>query len=490
MAKRLKNQDEHFAQQRERALWAHMWRLECFTVDAYFGWCEAHGFRADTKKSSLNLCQEFAFHQKRNADECLRQSRISRNPIDAIGLFCDEQIELDDIKSVRLREVCQKITAASLSKYERRSLHRFLSSIWAVSKLPMQSEIQNQQQLNYIDALIAVHRRRRRWIRSLDQWRPQTHNREKQFLSLVRHLLITYQVPDFLGSVWFRTDDIATDYQQWYVDIGRGSSPRAGPSPIPLTKKVAHYFLRAPGNFSVEQAIRFGQIMAMDGSIRLCNAVIESRLGADFSNDDFWQSVINFFIRSPNLDLSQVGPIVDFIQHHKFERQQVFRDGGEARSLPPPQPNFSMQRRTLRALLAQVNEWHHRLGKVKVDSSMRWAASGIRPASYVRGKDDKRVIWRFSELLSQKELAREGNAMRHCVATYSRHCRDGNSSIWSMTSEDAGGNVRRRQTIEVSRHKRIVQCRGRMNKHPSDQERQLVALWAKAESLALSLHGF
>ena len=200
--------------------------------------------------------------------------------------------------------------------------------------------------------------------------------------------------------------------------------------------------------------------------------------------------MIHFFIRSPDLDLSQVGPIVDFIQHHKFERQQVFLDGGEARWLPPPQPNLSMQKRTSRALLAQVDDWHRRLGKVKVDSSMRGASSGIRPAGYARGKDDNRVIWRISELLSQKELAREGNALKHCVATYSRHCRDGNSSIWSMTSEDAGGNVRRRQTIEVDRHKKIVQCRGRMNEHPTDQERQIVALWAKAESLALCIHGF
>lgn len=490
MAKRRKNQDEHLAQQRERALSAHMWRLERFTVDDYFSWCEARGFRTDTKKSPLNMRQELAFHQKEKALECLRQSRVSRNPIDVMGALCDEAIEIDDIKSVRLREVCQRITAASLSKYERGSLHRFLSTIWAVSKLPMQFEIQHRQQLNYVDALIGIHRLRRRWIRSIDQWRPQSHNREKQFLSLVRHLLVSYKVPEFLGSVWFRTDESANKYQQWYVDIGSGRNPREGPAPVPLTSKVAHYFLQAPKSYSVEQAIRFGQIKAYGGSVRLCSAVIESRLGTDFSNDEFWQSVIRFFIRNPDMDLSQVGPIVDYIQHHKFERQQIFLDGGEARWLPPPQPNLSMQRRTLRALLAQVNEWHHRLGKVKVDSSMRWAASGIRPASYVRGKDDKRVVWRISELLSQKELAREGNAMKHCVATYSRHCRDGNSSIWSMTSEDAGGNVRRRQTIEVNRHKRIVQCRGRMNNHPSDQERQIVAFWAKSESLSLSLHGF
>ena len=121
---------------------------------------------------------------------------------------------------------------------------------------------------------------------------------------------------------------------------------------------------------------------------------------------------------------------------------------------------------------------------------MRWTPSGIRPGNYLRGKEAQRVIWRISELLSHKELVREGNALKHCVATYSRQCRDGHSSIWSMTSEDAAGNVRRRQTIEVRRYKRIVQCRGRMNKHPTEQERHIVRLWAKAESLEVCVHGF
>jgi len=485
MAKRHKNQNEQLADQREQALSAHMWRLECFSVDDYFSWCASRGFRADKNKSLLNMRRELACHQKQNAVECLQQSRVSRNPIDVIGELCDEAIELDDVKSVQLHQVCHRIALASLSKHERRSLHEFLSTIWSVSKLPMQSEIQNGQQLNYIDALIAIHRRRRRWIRPIDRWQPRTHNREKQFLSLVRHLLITYDVPKFFGSVWFRTDTSATKYQKWYVDVGNGRNPGLGSAPVPLTKKVAHHFLQAPDGYSIEQAIRFGQIKASGGGVRLCNAVIESRLGTDFSNDEFWQSVIRFFISNPDLDLTQVGPIVDFIQHHKFERQEVILEDGETRWLPPPQPNLSMQKRTLRALLTQVDEWHCRLGKVKADAGVRWASSGIRPASYMRGKDDKRVIWRINELLSQKELVREGSALRHCVATYGRQCRGGHSSIWSMTSEDAVGNVRRRQTVELNRQNKIVQCRGRMNKNPNEQEWQIIRLWAKAESLAL-----
>ena len=490
MAKRRKNSNDHFAQQRERALSAHMESLECFTVGDYLKWCATRGFRANTDKSPLNMRHELAYHRKQVADDRLRQSRIARNPIDVIGAICEKKMECADIGSVGLREVCERIPAASLAERDLQSLRHFLTRIWTVSKLPVQSEQENHRQLYYIDALIGVHRLRQHWIRSIDQWRPHTHNRAKQFLSLVTHLLVSYKVPEFFGSAWFRTDEAAAKYQKWYVDVGNGRNPREGPAPIPLTKKTAHYFLQAPKGYSIEHAIRYGQVKALGGSLRLCNAIIETRLGTDFSNDDFWQEVIRFFARNPDLDLSQVGPIVDFIQHHKYERQQVVLAGGETRWLPPPQPNLSMQKRTLRALLSQVEEWHRRLGKVKADLSMRWTPSGVHPGTYIRGKDAQRVIWRISELLSHKELVREGNALKHCVATYSRQCRDGHTSIWSLTSEDAVGNVRRRQTIEVSRYKRIVQCRGRMNKHPTEQESQIVRLWAKAESLEVCLHGF
>lgn len=490
MAKRRKNQNEHLAQRREEVLSAHMQSLECFTVEHYLDWCRARGFRADTRKSLLNILKEQESYKKQNAVEHLLQSRLARNPIDVIAAVCDGKLDPDNISSFPLREVCQRIRIESLAKHERRSLREFLSTIGLVSKLPMQSEIRDRIQLNYMDALLALHRLRRHWLRSIDQWRPKTHNRERQFLSLVRHLLTTYSVPDFLGSVWFRTDAPAPRYQQWYVDIGNGKNPRAGPAPVPLTKKTAHYFLQAPNGYSVEQAVRFAQVKALGGGIELCTAIIESRLGTEFSNDEFWQGVIRFFIRHPELELSQVGPIVDFIHHQKFEGLQVVLGDGETRWLPPPQPNLSMQKRTLRALHAQVDQWHHRLSKVKVESGMRWAASGVRPASFVRAKDNQRITWRINELLSQKDLLREGNALRHCVATYSRACRDGDSSIWSLISEDACGNVRRRQTIQVSRHSEIVQCRGRRNKEPTEQERQIVRLWAKAESLTLRLHGF
>ena len=490
MAKRYKNRDEDFARQRDHALGAHMWSLGCLSVDDYFRWCRARGFRADEYKSCFDMQRELEYHERQRAVERLRESRAARNPIDVIRALCEGAIEPGDVVSVRLREVCYRITAASLSKYERRSLYKFLSALWGVSKLPMQFEIHNGQALYYIDALIAVHRCRRAWKRPLDQWRPVSHNREKQFLSLVRHLLTCYGVPRFFGSVWFRTDPSAARYQKWYVDVGNGCNPGQGPVPVPVTKRVAHYFLKAPDSYSIEQAVRFGQIMTCGGSLRLCNAVIETRLGSDFSNDEFWQSVIRFFVRNPDLDLSQVGPIVDFLQHHKFERQQVFLEDGRTRWLPPPQPNLSMQKRTLRALLTQVDEWHRRLGKVKGDAGTRWTPSGIRPANFVRGKGERQVIWRITELLSHKELVREGNALKHCVGTYSRRCRDGHSSIWSMTSEDAAGNVRRRQTIEVDRHKKIVQCRGRMNNLPGVQEKHVVALWAKSELLALGLSGF
>ncbi|MFK8029837.1 MAG: PcfJ domain-containing protein [Gammaproteobacteria bacterium] len=407
-----------------------------------------------------------------------------------VAAVCNDTLHFSEVESVPLRGVCERIANGGLCKKEWPLLRDFIMRIWVRSKLPVKSEHRDGQTLYYIDALISVYRLRESWIRPLDDWRPKTHNREKQFLSLVRHLLVSYKVPEFFESVWFRRDDSAQQYQQWYVDIGAGQSMREGPSPIPLTKKTAHHFMHAPRGYSIEQAVRFGQIRALGGSRKLCAAVIETRLGADFSNDLFWQSVLRFFIANPTLDLTQVGPVIDFLYHQKFEQQELQLDGGAVRRVPPPQPNLSMQKRTLTSLQTQVDEWHERLGKVKVDAAMRWSASTIRPAAYVRGKDDKQIIWRINELLSQKELLQEGRALKHCVVRYSSGCLAGRTSIWSLTREDACGNVRRSQTIEVSRHKKIVQCRGLGNRYPTEQERYFVRLWAKSEALDLALHGF
>jgi hypothetical protein len=53
--------------------------------------------------------------------------------------------------------------------------------------------------------------------------------------------------------------------------------------------------------------------------------------------------------------------------------------------------------------------------------------------------------------------------MRHCVASYAQSCALGHSSIWTMELRTRAG-VEKHQTIELTRDRFIVQCRGKQNR--------------------------
>ena len=139
--------------------------------------------------------------------------------------------------------------------------------------------------------------------------------------------------------------------------------------------------------------------------------------------------------------------------------------------LVPPQPNLAMKGRDPETLLRSVADWHRRLNRQKAARVTYWEPSGIPPFRHEEGKDENRKVYTISELLCSRDLDAEGRAMGHCVATYWRLCESGQSSIWSLTVEDASGRVERRLTLEVrSGQWIIVQARGKSNLPPSAEE--------------------
>ena len=127
---------------------------------------------------------------------------------------------------------------------------------------------------------------------------------------------------------------------------GLGRSVRRGRTPIPVTKRMVHAFLQAPAHYSIEAALRWGQVHALGGDAWLTEALVATQLGRSFEHDDFWVTAIRFFIANPLLDRCHVGPIVDYLQHQRFEARVVFVAPGVRERQPPPQPNLSMHGRT------------------------------------------------------------------------------------------------------------------------------------------------
>ena len=93
--------------------------------------------------------------------------------------------------------------------------------------------------------------------------------------------------------------------------------------------------------------------------------------------------------------------------------------------------------------------------------------------------------WVIRELLSTAELIAEGRAMQHCVASYAHACTKGHCSIWAMELHTRSG-VEKRQTIEVTRQRTIVQSRGKANRLPTARELNVLRRWADTNNLTLS----
>ena len=259
--------------------------------------------------------------------------------------------------------------------------------------------------------------------------------------------------------------------------------------PLPYTKRMAHHFMQAPSDFTVESALRWGQNYGLGGSERLVRAVIPTRLGIQFDHDDFWLTVMQFFVANPMLDLAQVGPIIDYIYRQRFESQDVFVGPGVVERRPPAKPNFSMKGRTPASLLRQVESWHRALAKTEQPRA-DWTPSGIEGFEFMEGTErgGSLKIWTIGELLSTRALVAEGRKMKHCVATYAHSRGSGACSIWTLEVESFEGRCKV-LTVEVRNVSRLIcQARGKCNMLPGEKHRGILRRWAEKAGLSLAKH--
>ena len=338
----------------------------------------------------------------------------------------------------------------------------------------------------YLHALHSLATWHEFWVKQPEEWKCRSNSPSRQFSSIARHLLAKYDMPGFMDSAWF-VDLNAGKYQSWFVCLGAGENIRKQKDlPIELTKKMAHEMMQAPAYLTIDQAIRWGQIHGLGGGARCALAINGTMLGRSFQNDDFWQTVIRFFISNPMLDTVHYGPIVDYIQNQRFIPQaRIVRGGIE--DMLPPQPNLTMAGRTAEGLLRQVEQWHSGLAKKK-DTDLEWVTCGIPGIEFVEGTDNNKSVWRIAEMLSSAELKKDGSVMRHCVSSYSYSCKSGRSAIYSMSLySQREGTVQRRLTIEVApQNKAVVQARGFCNQFPGQQESRYLSAWASKNGLSVS----
>jgi hypothetical protein len=281
--------------------------------------------------------------------------------------------------------------------------------------------------------------------------------------AFTQHVFGTYPTPRFLASAWF-TDNAL--HQRWFIAIAQGASLRSLNLPIALTRRMGHLFLATPDHYSIVHALRRAELLALGASPALVTAVLATRLGSDLSD---WRRRLTWLACVEDLDLDQVGPIIDFLHAHA---------------------ELDLRGRTYASVMRLVEEWHAWLAKQRGNlvtwKPTRWHGLTI-PIPATR-RQPRASEWTIHELTDSREVLLEGRAMRHCVASYVRYCRSGSSSIWSLRfrwlDEEHARSI---LTIEVyPALRRVGQIRGPHNSRASPAHHDLVRQWATSQNLRMA----
>ena len=325
---------------------------------------------------------------------------------------------------------------------------------------------------HYLIGLFTLCRHPYLMIRPIKKWKRSSHSIERQFISLVNHCFVRYEVPSFLYQVWFDKEKAIP--QHWFVDVGNGKSIRhAQEMPIAMTKKMAHFFGQAAEDFTVEEALRWAQAKGTGASDRVARAIAASSLGRnEFREETFWVTVIRFLVQQPDECSDRIGEVVDYIA---CIREQQWE--------------FSMKGRTWNALWRQTEAWHEQLHRErKLGGRYVWTPSTIKERLITRGRGSKTKTYMLLELCSSKALATEGRKMRHCVSGYAYVCYKKRSAIFSLrVYEQEVAEPTTLATIEVNlRQQRIVQAKAKCNAPVSSQAQQMMEKWAAEEGLSIA----
>jgi len=463
-------------QDRKSAILRHAYALNLYSINDYLEWCLQQGFRANTNKTTVQVKHEYQHYLLISATKKLKQAKHEGNMHSFINKIYTNKVKYKDLNGETLKTIYK-----GFNKTKNKRLLRDVL-------LQMDENTKLLTHIDYVTGVINFVEHFPKWLQPITNWQPKTHNAGRQFASLARFLFARYDVPAFMDSVWLKDKSSA---RNWFIQIGTGKNiAKASSLPINMTKKMAHYFLQAPANYDVNAAFRWAQIHALGGNKVIADAIAETRVAQEFNNEEFWLSVLRFFIANPMLDTNQFAPIIDYIWHKKYENRMVFVERGIVHEEGPEQPNFSMRERTADTLLRNVEDWHRQLGKESRGGNLQWVKSTFSELRYTEGHSKKRnmKIWTIQELLSNKELIAEGRKQNHCVSTYARSCFSGTTSIWTMDVQESDTR-QKLLTIEVhNASKTIRQIRGLRNRLAKDGEMLVIRRWAAQEGLKISAY--
>lgn len=354
------------------------------------------------------------------------------------------------------------------------------------------------------------------FVRPINTWVPKSRNAHQQLLSLIRHLFAKYPTPSFLEKSFSTSErDGSNRGILLYIHMGAGKSLKTFtgfPNWLSLHNRSLHHLYTTPDEMDLVSALRRCQVLYMGGDEYIFNALMRAnilrenlpvtRLNGETEykplHDEFWLTVMKFFIENRMIVTSKIAEVIDYINNIKYVTGRAMDENGRFHDVPPQHPNLSMKGRNPQTLIDQSDEWHYNRARLQranqrlvqgnrylPSSSMKdysWQGSNIRNITIARGKDTK---YHIIQLKSFFELRDEGTDMHHCVGTYASSCSNGKCAIFSVRQFIKGQFFQRTATIEV-RGNNVEQIRGKYNRKPDDTTMNVIKDWAYDEVLNIS----
>jgi len=401
---------------------------------------------------------------------------------DYIDDIVENNIAVDDIVDEKWQKIADIIhTNHYLKNNGTDGLSEFLKYINKKANF-LDQELQiNHTKFLYITGLIKIFERKRLWRNSFSTWKPKSHNRRKQFSELLFHLFGKYPLPKFLDNVWFRRDTGSYRYRNWYIKLAKGQNLRKQKSRFVITKKIAHYFMSAPQDYTVEQAMMRGVVYSLGGNEKLALALNAANPSLFNENIEFWKKLIQYFIKNPMINKQMIGPIIDYINYQKFDELETYEEGSIIKTAPP-QPNFSLSRRNPNSLIKLVENWHSSIRKLNPQDLIIFTTSKIKP--YIKTINENKTIT-IKQLRSNFELFDEGEELSHCVGSFVPSCMRGENSIWSLSIIESD-KLKKMLTIEVDSNNLINEVRGKCNRFATTSELIHLTHWAMIEKIEIA----
>lgn len=360
---------------------------------------------------------------------------------------------------------------------QRRELEAKYDGILSDTKLKKQTEHRQKKQkrkdVEQISSMIKLDGYKDFAVREMDSWKSKSHNVQRQRDDFIRHLFVRYPVPSFMYKAFYpieskpRTFRVAAiqgtedrDYRRWFIALAQGESFPKLVKEV-MTKKEAFVFLQSDNFRTIRMSVWWAKMTVAGLQHKWVRRLLDKFFDINRSNlsPEKGKELVNFFTRfQGDLDDQTFDEITDYLAN-QFANV----------------PGFSLKGRTLSSVIRLSNEWHMMIHKAKVDKYVEWPGINVEDWQHkYKGED---TTWTIKQLKNNIDLVNEGRKQRHCVYSYVRSCQSGQCSIFTMDSEDEVGNKTKHITIEV-RWGKIVQARGRMNRQPTNRERQVMNLWA------------